>query len=104
MAHASLLAQEISAWRGSIRESLVADVDIPTHAADALDDFAVVARLHAEDAAFGIAYMNMNDGRTRASGIDRGLRNLLRRHRAMRAFGELGVIAGDGTSDKDVAV
>ena len=114
MAHALFLADEVRTGRRRIGQSLVTDADVAAHAAgqidddvdlalaDALDDFAVVARLHAEDPALRVAHVDMHDGGAGMRRVDRRLRDLLRSHRAVRALRELGVIAGDGAGDEDV--
>ena len=116
MTHAFFLGAEVAARRRRIFEAVVADDDVAAHAAgqvdddidlaftDALDYFAVVLRLHAEPAGLRLAHVNVNDGCACFGRFDRRRGDLLRRHRAMRALGHLGVIAGHGTADDDVVV
>ncbi len=95
---------------------MIADDDVPAHAAgeihdhvdlafaDALDDLPVVLRFHAEFAGFRFAHMDVHDGGSRLRCRDGGSGDLFRRDRAMRALGDLGVIAGDCTGDDDIMI
>src|ERR1700722_19239164 len=109
MTHAVLLADEVAAGVWGALQALIGYHNISTHAAgkidyhvnfalaDALDDLAVMAGLHAEIARFRLPNMNVNDGRAGLCRGNGGGRNLVGRDGAVRALGHLGVIAGDGT-------
>ena len=116
VAHAIFLRDEVGAGRRSVGHAMVADVDVATHAAgqvdedvhlalaDALDHLAVVPGLHAEDAGLGIAHVDVHHRRAGLRGLDCGLGDILRRDRAVRALGDLGVVAGDGAGDHDLRI
>src|SRR6185437_2623483 len=114
MPHAIFLAAEVRAGCGRIFQPVVADTDIATHSAgevddhvdlafaDALDYVAVVSRLHAERACLRVAHVDVNDGRASLRSLNGCIGNLLRRDRAVRAFGDLGIVTGDGARDDDI--
>src|SRR5277367_4982997 len=116
MAHAVFLADEIAAGARRILQPVIAHHDVAAHAAgeihehidfalaDALDDFAVVLGLHAEGAGFGFAHVNVNDGGAGLGGRDGRGGDLFGGDGAVRALGDLGVIAGDGAGNDDVVI
>src|SRR5580658_2087758 len=116
MAHAVFLADEIAAGTRRVPQAMIAHHDVAAHAAgeihdhidfafaDALDDFAVVLGLHAEGAGFGFAHVNVDDGRAGLGGRDGRGGDLFRGDGAVRALGDLGVIAGDGAGNDDVVI
>ena len=71
---------------------------------DALHHFAIERAVHARLGGLGIAHMNVHDGGAGLGGVDRGVRDLLRRHRHGRvAAGRVGR-AGDRARDHDLAL
>src|SRR5579863_2849523 len=114
--HALFLGDEVGAGGGRVGEAALADADVTAHAAgevdqnvhlavtDVPDDFAVVARGHAEFAAVRIAHVNVYDGGPGARRRDGGGGNLLRGNGAVGALGDLGVVASDGAGDDDIGV
>src|SRR5580700_4200631 len=116
MAHSILLADEVAARARCAFEALIRDHDVATHAAgqiddhvdfalaDAFDNLAVVAGIHAELAGFRFPYMNVNDGRAGLGGGNRRSRNFRGSNRAVRALGNLGVVTGDSAGNNDVLI
>jgi hypothetical protein len=64
----------------------------------------VVAGLHAERAGIRVANVDVHDGGAGLRGRDGGGGDLFGRDRAVRALGDLGVVAGDGAADDDVVI
>src|SRR3981189_1167871 len=95
---------------------MIAHDDVAAHAAreihdhidlavpNPFDDFTVVPGFHAECTGLGFTHVNVDYGR---AGLSRRYGcgcNLSRGDRAMRALGDLGVIAGDGARNDDVVI
>src|ERR1700734_1248375 len=116
VAHAVFLADEVAAGARRVLQAMIPHHDIAAHAAgevhdhidlalaNALDDFAVVLGLHAEGAGFGFAHVDVDDGRSGLGSRDGGGGDLFRGDGAVRALGDLGVIAGDGAGNDDVVI
>src|ERR1700733_507654 len=116
VSHALFLAAEVTTRRRRVLQPALADADITAHAAGqidnhihlalayALDDFAVMARLHAERAGVGFTHVDVDDGRAGPCRLHRRARDLFRSDRAVRALGHVGVVAGDCAGDEHVVV